>query len=136
MPSVIQNLYLQVIAHTHYNPIADTAINKYTVPMAFGVYDWGLAKQAKGDLLYTACSDSPYLPSSESCSDLKVLAFTPDAEKLLGSTGSWQEFALLLQGLTKLAHLLGRAVAWPSLPCNTTWVSKWVLLLQLFFGSQ
>lgn len=119
-----QCLCLQVIAHTHYNPIADTTIHKYTVPMALGVYDWDLAKQAKGDLLYTACSDSPGLASSESCSGLKVLAFAPDAEKLLGSTGSWQEFALLLEGLTKLAHLLGRAVVWPSLPCSTTWVNK------------
>ena len=67
--------------------------------------------------MYTACQ-------TDSCSDdLKVLAFTPEMEAVLGSSASWQEFALLVQGLTKLARLLGRADAWPSLPCNTPWVS-------------
>ena len=109
-------LCLQVIAHTHYNPTADTPVNKYTVPMSLGLYDWDLAKQAKNSSLYTACS-------SDSCTDLGVLAFSPGAEKMLRGTASWQEFALLLRGLSQLAQLLHRAVVWPSLPCNTTWVS-------------
>ena len=107
---------MQVIGHTHFNPTADIGINKYVVPMSIGAYDWGLAKSTKGDALYTACG-------SESCSELKVLAFTPEVEALLGSSASWQEFALLVQGLTKLARLLGRAVVYPSLPCSTAWVS-------------
>ena len=84
--------------------------------MALGQYDWDLAERAKGKVLYTACA-------SESCTELKVLAFTPAMEQLLGSSGSWQEFALLLQGLVQLARLMGRAVAWPSLPCSTPWVN-------------
>ncbi|KAL0053604.1 hypothetical protein WJX82_008204 [Trebouxia sp. C0006] len=106
----------QVIGHTHYNPIGDTNIHKYTVPMSLGLYDWDLAKKAKGNALYTACA-------SDSCSELKVLAFSPAVEGLLGSSASWQEFAFLLRGLAQLASLLGRAVAWPSLPCHTPWVN-------------
>ncbi len=83
--------------------------------MSLGLYDWDLAKKAKGNALYTACA-------SHSCSELKVLAFTPAMEGLLGSSASWQEFAFLLRGLAELASLLGRAVAWPSLPCHTPWV--------------
>ncbi len=107
---------MQVIGHTHYNPIADTPIAKVIIPMSLGKYDWDLAKRAKGKALYIACT-------SGSCSELQVLAFTPAMEKLLGSSGSWQEFALLLQGLAQLASLLGRAVAWPSVPCSTPWVN-------------
>lgn len=107
---------VQVIAHTHYNPIADTHIHKYVVPMSLGLYDWDLATRAKGNALYTACA-------SDSCSELKVLAFTPAMERLVGSSASWQEYAFLLRGLAHLASLLGRAVAWPSLPCSTPWVN-------------
>ncbi|DBA88882.1 TPA: hypothetical protein ACH3X2_000126 [Trebouxia sp. C0005] len=105
-----------VIGHTHYNPIGDTNVHRYVVPMSLGLYDWDLAQKAKGSALYTACA-------SHSCSELKVLAFTPAMEGLLGGSASWQEFAFLLRGLAQLASLLGRAVAWPSLPCDTPWVN-------------
>lgn len=110
---------MQVIGHTHYNPIGDTNVHRYVVPMSLGLYDWDLAQKAKGSALYTACA-------SHSCSELKVLAFTPAMEGLLGGSASWQEFAFLLRGLAQLASLLGRAVAWPSLPCDTPWVNMCV----------
>ena len=56
------------------------------------------------------------------CSKLQVLALSPALEELLSETGSWQEFALLLRGLAQLGRMLGRAIAWPSLPCSTPWI--------------
>lgn len=61
-------------------------------------------------------------PAGADCSGLRVLALAPEAEQLLAQTGSWQEFALLLRGLAQLGMLLGRAIAWPSLPCSTPWI--------------
>ncbi|KAL0039337.1 hypothetical protein WJX79_003884 [Trebouxia sp. C0005] len=55
----------QVIGHTHYNPIGDTNVHRYVVPMSLGLYDWDLAQKAKGSALYTACA-------SHSCSELKA----------------------------------------------------------------
>lgn len=62
------------------------------------------------------------IAAGPSCTSLHVLAFTPAVEQLLAHTASWQEFALLLRGLAQLGLLLGRAVAWPSLPCSTPWI--------------
>ena len=91
--------------------------------MAMGLYDWDLAKQAKRDLLYSACLDPLNVPTPKRCSELKALAFSPEAMGLLEGSGSWQEYALVMQGLAQLAYLLGRAAVWPSLPCNTSWIA-------------
>ena len=59
---------MQVIAHTHYNPIASgTSIAKRIIPMSSGDYNWTLAEEAHGRNLYFACSpsdDSPNAPSN------------------------------------------------------------------------
>ena len=92
---------------------------KRVVPMSLRRYNWDLPTQANGNQPYFACKGF-----GTACSELKILAFTPSMEKLLGSSASWHEFAFLLQGLAALATTLGRAVAWPSLPCNTSWISR------------
>lgn len=110
---------LQVIAHTHYiDTHANTPMAKRVVPMALGIYNWTLAQKAHGENLYFACA--AYDPP---CPDLRLLALTPAAEGLLGQSGSWQEFAIVLQGLAQMGRLLQRTIAWPSLPCNTPWIS-------------
>ena len=112
--------FLQVIAHTHYiDTHANTAMAKRVVPMSLHRYNWDLPQEANGNQPYFACQWFGL-----DCSTLKVLAFTPAVEKLLASSASWHEFAFLLQGLAALGTALGRAVAWPSLPCNTSWVSR------------
>lgn len=110
---------LQVIAHTHFiDTHMNTPMAKRIVPMSLGLYNWTIAKKVHGEDLYFAC-----VAYAGSCSNLKVLALTPAAEGLLEECASWQEFALVLQGLAQLGSLLHRAVAWPSLPCNTSWIS-------------
>lgn len=111
---------LQVIAHTHFiDTQANTAMAKRVVPMSLNRYKWDLPRQANGNQPYFACQGI-----KGNCSDLKVLAFSARMEELLGSSASWHEFAFLLQGLAALATALDRAVAWPSLPCNASWVSR------------
>ena len=111
---------LQVIAHTHFiDTHANTAMAKRVVPMSLHRYNWNLPTQANSNQPYFACKGL-----NADCSKLKILAFTPSTEKLLGSSASWHEFAFLLQGLAALATALDRAVAWPSLPCNTTWIAR------------
>lgn len=112
-------LFLQVIAHTHVSPNADSGMAKRVVPLSLHRYNWDLQTHANGNEPYFACEGL-----DANCSTLKLLAFTPSVEKLLGRSASWHEFAFLLQGLAALATALGRAVAWPSLPCNISWVSR------------
>ena len=113
---------MQVIAHTHYiNTHADTPMAKRVVPMSLHRYNWNLPRQAHGNQPYFACEKL-----GRHCSELRILAFSASVEELLGSSGSWHEFAWLLRGLAALGSALGRAVAWPSLPCNTSWVSRWI----------
>lgn len=87
--------------------------------MALHTYNWTLAERARGEALCFACKGY-----SEPCPNLRLLALTPAAEGSLAGCASWQEFALVLQGLAQLGSLLHRAVAWPSLPCNTSWISS------------
>lgn len=68
-------------------------------------------------------SSLPVLPMTCPALTSGYLALTPASEGLLGQSGSWQEFALVLQGLAQMGSLLQRAIAWPSLPCNTLWIS-------------
>lgn len=111
---------LQVIAHTHFiDTHANTAMAKRVVPMSLHRYNWDLPQRAGGSQPYFACNGL-----GNHCSDLQVIAFSPELEKLLGSSASWHEFALIIQGLAALGVALDRAVAWPSLPCNTSWVSR------------
>ncbi len=111
---------LQVIAHTHFiDTHANTAMAKRVVPMSLHRYNWNLPTQANSNQPYFACKGL-----GTDCSKLKILAFSLSMEKLLSSSASWHEFAFLLQGLAALATALDRAVAWPSLPCNTSWVSR------------
>lgn len=91
---------------------------KRVVPMTLGLYNWTLASKAHGDDLYFACA-----MYNQGCLNLKVLALTREAEALLGHSDSWEQFAMALQGLAQLGSLLQRAVAWPSVPCNTSWIS-------------
>ena len=109
---------LQVIAHTHYLPRTDT-VGKRAVPMSFHRYNWDLPRSSNATQPYFACEGF-----GTNCTQLRVLAFSPSVEKVLGGSASWHEFAFLLQGLAALATALDRAVAWPSLPCNTSWVSR------------
>ena len=107
---------------------------KRVVPMSLHRYNWDLPQKLKArpSQPYFACSS----PSSD-CSQLQVIAFSGNMEKLLGSSASWHEFALLLRGLAALGVALDRAVAWPSLPCNTSWVSRLALaqsFIHLYFG--
>lgn len=97
---------------------------KRVVPMSLHRYNWNLPQKLKAGRSqpYFACSG----PGSD-CSQLQVIAFSGNMEKLLGSSASWHEFALLLRGLAALGVVLDRAVAWPSLPCNTSWVSRLAL---------
>ncbi|KAL3155658.1 hypothetical protein ABBQ32_012690 [Trebouxia sp. C0010 RCD-2024] len=119
-PDMTGNIAQQVIAHTHYiDTHANTAMAKRVVPMSLHRYNWDLPRQANGNQPFFACQGL-----GADCSKLKVLAFSPSVEKLLASSASWHEFTFLLQGLAALATALGRAVAWPSLPCNTSWVSR------------
>lgn len=90
---------------------------KRVIPQSLGIYDWGLALRANKQNPYFACTGF-------NCTEMKVLAFSPAVEQLLADSASWLEFSLLLQGLAQLGHLLGRAIAWPSLPCATPWISK------------
>ena len=92
-------------------------MSKRVIPQSLGIYDWDLALRANGQNPYFACS-------GVNCTQLKALAFSPAVEQLLADSASWLEFSLLLQGLAQLGQLLGRAVAWPSLPCTTPWISK------------
>lgn len=92
---------------------------KRVVPMSLHRYNWDLPQRAGGSQPYFACSGL-----GSDCSQLQVIAFSGNMEKLLGSSASWHEFALLLRGLAALGVALDRAVAWPSLPCNTSWVSR------------
>ena len=96
---------------------------KRVVPMSLHRYNWDLPRQADGNQPYFACKGL-----SAECSELKVLVFSPSMEKLLGSSASWHEFAFLLQGLAALATTLDRAVAWPSLLCNTSWIARFAPL--------
>lgn len=91
---------------------------KRVVPMSLDMYNWTLASRAHGENIYFACA-----MFDQDCPHLKVLALTATAEGLLGFTTSWEQFALVLQGLAQMGSLLQRAVAWPSLPCNTSWIS-------------
>ena len=120
---------MQVIAHTHYlDTHANTAMTKRVVPMSLHRYNWELPRRAGADQPYFACSGLV-----GGCSNLQVIAFSANAEKLLGSSASWHEFALLLRGLAALGVALDRAVAWPSLPCNTSWVSRSALAKPFFY---
>ena len=117
---MISVLHAQVLAHTHFiDTHANTAMAKRVVPMSLHRYNWNLPRQANGDQPYFACEGF-----GADCSYLKVLAFSSSMEKLLGSSASWHEFAFLLQGLAALATAMDRAVAWPSLPCNTSWIAR------------
>lgn len=121
---------LQVIGHTHAIPDGNRAMAKRVVPQSLGIYDWELALKVNKQKPYFACTGFD-------CTDLRVLAFTPTMEQLLADTASWLEFSLLLQGLAQLGQLLGRAVAWPSLPCNTAWINpafiiKWASSTKLY----
>ena len=108
-----------MIAHTHYTPLADRAIGKRAVPMSLHRHNWAVPKSSNISQPYFACEGF-----GTNCTQLRVLAFSPSMVKLLGSSASWHELAFLLQGLAALATTLGRAVAWPSLPCNTSWISR------------
>ena len=110
---------LQVIAHTHYLPRVDGSMGKRVVPMSLHRYNWDLPRPSNTSQPYFACEGF-----GANCTQLRVLAFSPSVEVLLGSSASWHEFAFLLQGLAALATTLGRAVAWPSLPCNTSWIAR------------
>ena len=110
---------LQVIAHTHYLFRADTSMGKRVVPMSLHRYNWDLPRPSNTNQPYFACEGS-----GANCTQLQVLAFSTSMEKLLGSSASWHELAFLLQGLAALATVLDRAVAWPSLPCNTSWIAR------------
>ena len=111
---------LQVIAHTHFiDTHANTAMAKRVVPMSLNRYNWDLPRQGNGNQPYFACQGL-----GRGCSNLKVLGFSTPMEGLLAGSASWHEFAFILQGLAALASALDRAVAWPSLPCNTSWVSR------------
>lgn len=59
-----------------------------------------------------------------SCQELskmpKLLALHPRVK--LGHTRNWEEYQVILLGLAQAARLMGRAVLWPDLPCNTTWI--------------
>lgn len=90
---------------------------KRVVPQSLGIYDWDLAHKANKQNPYFACTEFD-------CTQLKVLAFSPAMEQLLAATASWLEFSMLLQGLAQLGQLLGRTIAWPSLPCNTSWIDS------------
>jgi len=92
---------------------------KRVVPMSLHRYNWDLPQRASGSQPYFACNGL-----GNHCSDLQVIAFSPELEKLLGSSASWHEFALIIRGLAALGIALDRAVVWPSLPCNTSWVSR------------
>ncbi len=111
----------QVIGHTHSIPDADRAMSKRVVPQSLHMYDWDLAHKANKDKPYFACT-------GYDCAQLKVLAFSPAMVQLLTDSASWLEFSMLLQGLAQLGQLLGRAIAWPSLPCKTSWISKGAVL--------
>ena len=108
-----------MIAHTHYLPLADRAIGKRAVPMSLHRHNWAVPRSSSISQPYFTCDGF-----GTNCSQLRVLAFSPSMLKLLGSSASWHELAFLLQGLAALATTLGRAVAWPSLPCNTSWISR------------
>ena len=112
-----------MIAHTHFTPRADRAPGKRVVPMSLHRHNWGVPRSSNFSQPYFACKEF-----GTNCTQLRVLAFSPSMEKLLESSASWHEFAFLLQGLAALATTLGRAVAWPSLPCNTSWVSRSALI--------
>lgn len=110
----------KVIAHTHFiDTHANTAMAKRVVPMSLNRYNWDLPRQGNGNQPYFACQGL-----GRGCSNLKVLGFSTPMEGLLAGSASWHEFAFILQGLAALASALDRAVAWPSLPCNTSWVSR------------
>lgn len=91
---------------------------KRVIPMSLNMYNWTLNQKAHGDNPYFAC-----VGLTQPCPELKTLVLTPEAEGLLTHTASWQEFALVLQGLAKLSSLLDRAIVWPSIPCNASWIS-------------
>ena len=110
---------LQVIAHTHYLPRVNGSMGKRVLPMSLHRYNWDLPRPSNTSQPYFACNSF-----GANCTQLRVLAFSPSVEVLLASSASWHEFAFLLQGLAALATTLGRAVAWPSLPCNTSWISR------------
>lgn len=86
--------------------------------MSLHMYNWTLAEKARSQDLYVACD-----AFTGPCPNLRVLALTPAAEGLLAGCASWQELAVVLRGLALLGSLLHRAVAWPSLPCNTSWIT-------------
>ena len=67
---------------------------KSVVPMSLHRYNWKLPQRAGGSQPYFACNGLGDL-----CSDLQVIAFSPELEKLLGSSASWHEFALIIRGL-------------------------------------
>ena len=113
-----------MIAHTHFTPRADRAPGKRVVPMSLHRHNWGVPRPCNTSQPYFACAEF-----GTNCTQLRVLAFSASVEKLLGSSASWHEFAFLLQGLAALATTLGRAVAWPSLPCNTSWIARSALKL-------
>ncbi|KAA6428239.1 MAG: hypothetical protein FRX49_01835 [Trebouxia sp. A1-2] len=115
-PNITGNVAQQVIGHTHAIPNGNRAMAKRVIPQSLGIYDWELALKANKEKPYFACTGFD-------CTHLRVLAFTPTVEQLLADSASWLEFSLLLQGLAQLGQLLGRTVAWPSLPCKTSWIN-------------
>ncbi|MEW5299180.1 MAG: hypothetical protein WDW36_002220 [Sanguina aurantia] len=111
--NLVGPLYPQVMAHFVHTPGGGG--NKPVVKMSLGRYDWSLAHMAREE-------EGVFYASTPEAKSPDILAFSPEIEAF-----AWPGIAAFqeaLQALVLLGMASKRAVAFPSLACNLTWIQQ------------
>ncbi|MEW5320246.1 MAG: hypothetical protein WDW38_011331 [Sanguina aurantia] len=102
----------QVMAH--FVQVPGGASNKPVVKMSLARYDWNLAHLAKAQ-------EGVFFSSTRTSPTPDVLAYSPEIEDTPWPNAAAYQDAI--QALVLLGMASNRTVAFPSLPCNLTWVA-------------